>query len=154
MQWSSWSKHVFERDDSYAISCAISRPRKRRVAQMHRAIYNILLPLTGWHLIPFSPPQRVYGRTLRHNQIFSDGWFTQFPYPSLRALRARELRYHRITRKNSAYWQIHTSGLFSYSCLIQVPGCRVTRSADQRRPWLHTRKSWPGSKFCDNFVLA
>ena len=37
---------------------------------MHRAIYNILLPRTGWHLIPFPPPQRVYGRTLRHNQIF------------------------------------------------------------------------------------
>ena len=28
---------------------------------------------TGWHLIPFSPLQRVYGRRLRHNQIFSDG---------------------------------------------------------------------------------
>ena len=29
---------------------------------------------------------------------------------------------------------IHTSGLFSYTRVIQVPGCRVTRSADQRRP--------------------
>ena len=28
MQWSSWSKHVFERDDSHAISCAISRQEK------------------------------------------------------------------------------------------------------------------------------
>ena len=94
MQWSSWSKHVFERDDSYAISCAISRPRKRRVAQMHRAIYNILLPRTGWHLILFPPPQRVYGRTLRHNQIFSDGWFTKCSYPwcSAGALRVPELR--------------------------------------------------------------
>ena len=96
MQWSSWSKHVFERHDSYAITCAISRPRKRRVAQMHRAIYNILLPRTGWHLIPFPHPQRVYGRTLRHNQIFSDGWFTKFSYPwcSAGALRAPELRYN------------------------------------------------------------
>ena len=48
---------------------------------MHCAIYNILLPRMGWHLIPFPPPQRVYGRTLRHNQIFSDGWFTKFSYP-------------------------------------------------------------------------
>ena len=45
---------------------------------MHRAIYNILLPRTGWHLIPFPTPQRVYGRTQRHNQLFSDGWFTNF----------------------------------------------------------------------------
>ena len=35
-----------------------------------------------------------------------------------------------MTRKNSAYCQINTSGLFSYTLLIQVPGCRVTRSAD------------------------
>ena len=35
-----------------------------------------------------------------------------------------------VTRKNSAYWQENTSGLFSYTRLIQVPGCRVTRSAD------------------------
>ena len=33
-------------------------PRKTRDAQMHRKIYNILLPPTGWHLIPFPPPQR------------------------------------------------------------------------------------------------
>ena len=29
--------------------------------------------------------------------------------------------------ENSAYWQINTSGLFSYTCLIQVRGCTVTR---------------------------
>ena len=72
-------------------------PAKKQVgAQMHRAIYNKLLPRTGWHLIPFPPPQRVYGRTLRHNQIFSDGWFTKFYYPwcSAGALRAPELRYY------------------------------------------------------------
>ena len=70
-------------------------PRNRWVAQMHRAIYNMLLPRTGWHLIPFPPPQRVYGRTLRHNQIFSDGCFTKFYYPwcSAGALCAPELRY-------------------------------------------------------------
>ena len=63
---------------------------------MHRAIYNILLPRTGWHLILFPPPQRVYGRTLSHNQIFSDGWFTKFSYPwcSAGALRAPKLRYY------------------------------------------------------------
>ena len=35
----------------------------------------------NWYLIPFPSPQRVYGRTLRHNQIFSDGWFAKFSYP-------------------------------------------------------------------------
>ena len=34
--------------------------------------------------------------------------------------------------------KIHTSGLFSYTRLIQVPRFRATRSADQRRSWLHT----------------
>ena len=38
-------------------------------------------------------------------------------------------KYHRITRKNSADTHLWT---FSYTRLIQVPGCRVTRSADQR----------------------
>ena len=45
--------------------------------------------------------KRVYGwaggRTLRHNQIFSNGKFTKFCYPwcsAARALRARELRYY------------------------------------------------------------
>ena len=47
-------------------------------------------------------------------------------------------KYHQITRKNAAYWQINTSGLFSYTRLIQVPRCTVTRSADQHRPCFHT----------------
>ena len=42
---------------------------------MHRTIYNTLRPSTGWHLIPFPSPQRVYGRKLHHNKIFSDGYF-------------------------------------------------------------------------------
>ena len=57
---------------------------------MHRAIYNTLLPRTGRHLIRFPPPQRVYGRTLRHNHIFSDGWFTKFSYPWCSHLRGSE----------------------------------------------------------------
>ena len=31
--------------------------------QIHRTIYNILLPPMGWHLITFHIPQRVYGGT-------------------------------------------------------------------------------------------
>ena len=42
---------------------------------MHPTIYNTLPPSTGWHLIPFPSPQRVYGRKLHHNKIFSDGYF-------------------------------------------------------------------------------
>ena len=41
--------------------------------------------------------------------------------------RLTQAEYHQITRKNSAYWQINTSELFSYTCLIQVRGCTVTR---------------------------
>ena len=44
------------------------------------------------------------------------------------------------TRKKSAYWQINTSWLSSYTRLIQVPGWTVTRSADQHIPYFHTRK--------------
>ena len=40
-------------------------------------------------------------------------------------------KYHQRTQKNSAYRQINTSGLFSYTHLIHVPGCTVTRLADQ-----------------------
>ena len=40
----------------------------------------------------------------------------------------------KITRKHTAYWQINTSRLFSHTRLIQVPGCTVTRSADQQIP--------------------
>ena len=36
-----------------------------------------------------------------------------------------------ILRKNSAYWQINSSKLFSYTRLVQVPGCIITRSADK-----------------------
>ena len=35
MQWSSWSKHVFDRDNSHAISCAISRQEK---GELHKRI--------------------------------------------------------------------------------------------------------------------
>ena len=47
-----------------------------------------------------------------------------------------------ITQKKSAYmyWQINTSGLFSYTHLIQVPQCTVTLSG-------------PGSKLTCNFAL-
>ena len=44
-------------------------------------------------------------------------------------------KYHQITRKHSAYWQINTSRLFSHTRLFQVPGCTVTRSADQHIPF-------------------
>ena len=39
-----------------------------------------------------------------------------------------------------SYWQINTFGLFSYTRLIQVPGCTVTRSAHQHRPRLSVAK--------------
>ena len=60
--------------------------------------------------------------------------------------------YHRITRKNSAYCQINTSGIFSYTRLIKVPRCRVTRSADHLSlVFTPEKKSWPGSEFTWQF---
>ena len=62
-------------------------------------------------------------------------------------------KYHQITRKNAAYLQINTSGLFSYTRLIQVPGCTVTRSADQHRPGFHNRnKRSLGLEFCSRLI--
>ena len=65
-----------------------------------------------------------------------------------------------ISSENSTYWQVNASGLFSYTRLIQVPGCRVTRSADHLslvftpEKNLVGVKSWPGSKFTCNFALT
>ena len=66
------------------------------------------------------------------------------PPPRIIFSRLTQGKYHQITRRNLAYLQINSSGLFSYTRIIQVPGCTVTRSADQHRPCFHTR---PGSKF-------
>ena len=54
-----------------------------------------------------------------------------YPQPRVIFSRLTLAKYHRITRKNSAYLQINTSELFSKTRLIQAPGCRVTRSADR-----------------------
>ena len=55
MQWSSWSKHVFEHDDSHAISCAISRQEK---GGLHKCIARF---------ITYSSPGRA------------DTWFPSLP---------------------------------------------------------------------------
>ena len=49
--------------------------------------------------------------------------------------------------ENSAYCQINTSGLFSYSRLIQVPGCRVTRSGNHLSLVFTPEKVLARSKF-------
>ena len=38
---------------------------------MHRTIYNLLLRPTGWHLIPFPAPQRVYSKFSKTAQLNS-----------------------------------------------------------------------------------
>ena len=74
-----------------------------------------------------------------HNHTLSQHWY-DYPQTRIIFLRLTQAKYHQITRKNSACWQINTSWLFSYTRLIQVPGCTVTRLADQHRPCFHTRK--------------
>ena len=90
--------------------------------------------------------RKSHNRTL--SRILQD-----YPQPRIIFSRLTHAKYHKITRKHSAYWKINTSRLFSYTCLIQVPGCTVTQSADQHRPCFHTR-SRSGSKFACNFDCA
>ena len=94
-----------------------------------------------------------------HNHTLSWHWY-DYPQPRIIFSRLTQAKYHQITRQNSAYWQLNTSRLFSYNLLIQVPGCTVTRSADQHRPCFHTRKkSSPGQsspatrlQFCSRLI--
>ena len=52
MQWSSWSKHVFERDDSHAISCAISRQEK---GGLHKCIARFITYSSPWRADTWFP---------------------------------------------------------------------------------------------------
>ena len=54
-------------------------------------------------------------------------YFGETAQPCIIVRRLTQAKYHRITRKNSAYWQINTSELFSYTRLVQVPGYTITR---------------------------
>ena len=97
MQWSSPVEVNTFLNATTATSFLARFPAKKQVGCTNASRdLNMLLPRTGRHLIPFPPLQRVYGRTLRHNHTFSDGWFTKFYYPwcSAGALRALELRYN------------------------------------------------------------
>ena len=59
-----------------------------------------------------------------------------------------EISSNNLTGKNSAYWQMNTSGLFSQTRLMQVPGCRVTRSVETTLTlFSHREKKLPGSTF-------
>ena len=49
-----------------------------------------------------------------------------------------------LTFLRHCYCQINTSTHFYYPRIIQVPGCTVTRSADQNRPCFHTGKKLLG----------
>ena len=75
-----------------------------------------------------------------HNHTLSRHWY-DYPQPRIIFSRSTQEKYQnkkKKTRKNSVYWQINTSWLFSYTRLIQVSGCTVTRSAGQHRPCFHT----------------
>ena len=87
------------------------------------------------------------------NHTISRHWY-DCPQPRTIFSHLTQAKYHQITRKNSACWQIDTSWLLSYIRFIQVLGRTVTRSADQHRPCFHTEKSWPGTKFACNFALV
>ena len=52
-----------------------------------------------------------------------------------------QAKYHQITRKNSAYWQINTSGLFSYTRTYSSSRMYSHTAADQHRPCFYTKYS-------------
>ena len=72
MQWSSWSKHVFERDDSHAISCAISRQEK---GGLHKCIARF---------ITYSSPGRA------------DTWFPSLPRKECTGVRYVRTKFSRM----------------------------------------------------------
>ena len=80
-----------------------------------------------------------------HNHTLSRHWW-DYPQPRIIFSRLTQGKYHQITRQNVAYLHINTSGPFSCTRLIQVPGCRVTRLADQCRPCFHTRSIGLGQR--------
>ena len=81
----------FERDD--LATPFLARFRAKKNADCTN--YNILLPATGWHLIPFHHPQRVYGRTeyadvtTKFSRMDSLPHFLNHGAPMVRASRAR-----------------------------------------------------------------
>ena len=92
------------------------------------------------------PINRSNFRTIRkpkhRRNVFMAGteYFGETAQPRIIIWRLTQAKYHRITSKNSAYWQINTSELFSYTRLVQVPWYTITRSADRPKPCCHTRK--------------
>ena len=52
-----------------------------------------------------------------HNHTLSPNW-QGYPQPLIILSRLTQAKYHRITRKNSAHWQINTSGRFSYIVVL------------------------------------
>ena len=72
MQWSTWSKHVFGRDNSHAISCAISRQEKG-------GLYNCIA-----RFITHSSPGRA------------DNWFPSLPRKECTGVRYVTTKFSRM----------------------------------------------------------
>ena len=108
MQWSSWSKHVFERDDSHPISCAISRQEK---GGLHKCIARF---------ITYSSPGRA------------DTWFPALPRKECTSVRFVITKFSRMDglpnfRTHGAplfvfYWANLTSAALHLSHKLRLRG--------------------------------
>ena len=75
--------------------------------------------------------ERAGGRTLRHNQIFSDGQFTKFCYPwcsAARALRARVCVVMRVLCSDDN----NTKQIYKKCCTGKNTGIKLTRTGLHR----------------------
>ena len=87
MQWSSWGEHAFERNDSHAISCTISRQEN---GGLHKCIARFITYSSPWRAVTWFP-------SLPRKECTGVRYvITKFSYPwcFAGALRAPELRYN------------------------------------------------------------
>ena len=80
MLWNSWKQAPMSKLVTAATSFLARFPAKKNSGCTNPSHdfpprkYDILLPPTGWHLIPFLPPKSAQTDVRwRHNQNFSDG---------------------------------------------------------------------------------
>ena len=115
---------VFQR----TISCA--KHRRESFYGSHR-IFWCNSSTTRSHT--WVPPVNTVRKS--HNHTLSRHWYD---YPRITFSRLTQGKYHQITRKNSAYWQINTPWLFSALVLFKFPdvqshGRRTSTDPDEKQ---------------------
>ena len=108
--------------------------------------------INGWHRI-FSPNRSSTTRSHTFTQSPTSHTFAALIRLSTTTHNIHTFNVSEISSNNSEKLNLLPD---TYTRLIQVPGCRVTRSADHLSLVFTPEKttSWPGSKFTCNFALT